>query len=300
MSGVGMRADVSRFLAEGLDYIFMENLKKGADAIFKKCSTNMSILSAVGTYDGYGNLPTAQVLEEGDEIVYNAFEQAYQTTVTNDTYAVAFKMSNRELKDQLYKEVLARAKNNELGKSIISKQNEDIAAIWDAVFTSTGADGVYYASASHPLVSSTSLNDNLADSSVITPDAIIAAKNKFNGVRDYAGKLMDTMPDAILCHANQEATVLAILQSTLKAQENSNTKNTVPSLRPIFNKYLSEAPWHILDTSIPSVIWQDRSGMESYFNQDEIATLNWYYNASINGKAAQINPGFGHVSSLGV
>jgi hypothetical protein len=182
---------------------------------------------------------------------------------------------------------------------MISKREKEAAAVVDSVFTSTGADGVYYAANNHPLdTSKTALvNDNLMTAGAITPDNVIAGCNMFNTIYDYAGNLMDTSATAILAHSNQQARVNAVLMSNLKAQELSNTKNTVPMLKAKFGRYINAYYWHLLDENIDSFIFQRRSGLMPMSDQDKISTLNFYWAMVERYRLAIINNGYGHISN---
>jgi hypothetical protein len=93
-----------------------------------------------------------------------------------------------------------------------------------------------------------------------------------------------------------------MLQSALKPFETSitNTKNTIPQLKPIFSSYLNTNKVHIIDESIDSAIMQKRKGITSEYDYDNRDTFNWYFNIHERYKAAMINPGFGFVTITGV
>jgi hypothetical protein len=167
------------------------------------------------------------------------------------------------------------------------------------VFTDTGADGVASAAINHPLdTSKTALvNSNLMTAGAITPDSISAGCNMFNDIKDFAGNHFKTKAKAILAHANNQTLIQSIYQSNLKALELSNTKNALPTLQQIYGTYISKTYWHLLDTSIPSFIFQRRSKLQPFDDQDKISTLNYYWAMIERYKAAQINPGFGHISN---
>jgi hypothetical protein len=70
-------------------------------------------------------------------------------------------------------------------------------------------------------------------------------------------------------------------------------------LKIILSKYLSAAPWHLLDEAISSIIMLIRMGLRTHSEFDAKDALVWYFNAYERYKAAHIHDGFGHVSSLG-
>jgi hypothetical protein len=286
-------------LAAGQAYIFRKNLKPAKKEQWRQISTIESSKKKQETYDSIGNLKPAHVKEEEQAIQYGKLEQAYQTTVVNETIANGYWFTMEVEEDDLYA-VVDEGQQKELPRTMQHRRETDIADVWDAVFTATGADGVYYASATHPLKNCTSkYNDNLAANVAPSPDALINANNKFNYIYRHNGELMDTDASAIVFHKDKMSTWQAILASALKAQELSNTKNTVPKLRLNWNKYIKQSYYHLIDEEIESVIMQQRRGFKYGYTVDKKDTLNTYFNVTERRKAAHINPGFGHVSSMG-
>jgi hypothetical protein len=293
------RSDISRMLAAGQAKIFRDNLKPAKKEQWRWCSSITKSDKTQETYDSIGNLKKAHVKEEEGNIQYGKLEQAYQTTVVNETIANGYWFTMEVEEDDLYA-VVDEGQQKELPRTMQSKREEDIAAVWDAVFTATGADGVAYAANNHPLKNCAGkFNDNLAANVAPTPDAVIDANNKFNHIYRHNGELFDTDASAVLFHKDKMSTWQAIMASTLKAQELSNTKNTVPALRLIWNKYINQLYYHLIDEEIESVIMQIRRGFKYGYHVDKKDTLNTYFHVTERRKAAHINPGFGHVSSKG-
>ena len=181
----------------------------------------------------------------------------HQTTVANKTYDRGFYETWEAIEDDVEK-VISKINTGGMIRAMITRREKEVAAEVDGVFGTTGADGVRYADNSHPLDTSktAAVNDNLMTAGDITPDNIITGCNMFNDIKDFAGNPFDTSATAILAHANHGASIKAILESNLKASELSNTKNTVPALKPILGKYISKTYWHLLDETIPSFIFQ--------------------------------------------
>jgi hypothetical protein len=286
-------------LAAGQAKIFRANLKPAKKEQWRSCSSITDSKKAKETYDSIGNLKPAHLKEEEAPIQYGKLEQAYQTTVVNETYANGYWFSMEAEEDDLYA-VVDEGQQKELPRTMQTLREKHIAEQWDGVFTTTGADGVYYASATHPLKNNAGLyNDNLAENVAPSPDALINASNKFNHIYRHNGELFDTDAAAILFHKDNMSTWQAILASNLKAMEQSNTKNTVPQLRLIWNRYINQKYYHLIDEDIESVIMQIRRGLKYGYTVDKKDTLNTYFQVTERRKAAHINPGFGHVSSKG-
>lgn len=184
-------------------------------------------------------------------------------------------------------------------RTMIGKKERLVADVWNNSTTTTGADGVALAATNHPTINSTAVNSNYT-TGTITPDNVITAANLFNDIVDQAGELFDTEATQILAHKNQMARVMAILESSMKAYELSNTKNTVPALKPVFSKYLDKTKWHLRDETIDSVVLQERKGLEQNVERDTVYNYRYLVNMIERYCAGCINNGYGFVTSTGV
>lgn len=293
-----MRANFSRYLSDKITELFLENLKKPVKEEYLAFTTPKTSTKDEEIYDSIGNLSAAEEKAEGGPLHYEQVSQMYQTTVINKTYDRGFYETWEAIEDDVEK-VISKINTGAMIRAMVTKREQEVAAVVDGVFTATSADGQAYAANAHPLDTSktASTNDNLMTAGDITPDNIITGCNMFNDIKDYAGNPFDTSATAILAHANHGANIKAILESNLKASELSNTKNTVPALKPILGRYISKTYWHLLDETIPSFIFQRRSGLAPFEDQDKISTLNYYWAMVERYRAAQINPSYGIVSN---
>jgi hypothetical protein len=294
----GTRADISRYLSDKITESFVEANKAPKKEEYKAFFKPKKSTKDEEIYGSIGNLLPAEEKTEGGPLHYDTYKELYFTTVINKTYDRGFSATWEECEDDPDK-VIQKAKPGNMLKAMITKREKEAAAVVDGVFTNTGADGVAYAANNHPLDSSKTalVNDNLMTASAITPDNVVTGCNMFNQIYDFAGNLMDTEATAILAHKDRQTVVNAILMSNLKAQELSNTKNTVPMLKAIFGRYINQWYWHLLDENIDSFIFQRRTALMPFSDQDKINTLNYYWAMVERYRAAQINPGFGHVSN---
>ena len=290
--------DVSRLLILGIKEIMKRLLQTQRETYFDKCSSKKTSNKLAEYYETIGNISAAQIVAENGEIPYNTIKQGYRTTVTNVKVANGFSVSIETNDDDLTG-AIDEAKVGGLMRTMIAKKEKIVAAVWNTVQTTTGADGVYLASASHPLINSASLNNNLG-SGAINPDNVVTMCNMANDIMDQAGELFDTEFTQILAHKNQMAKILAVLESSLKAYELSNTKNTVPVLKPVFNKYLSKTLWHVRDETIDSVVYQERKGIENNVERDATYNYKWLVNLIERYAASCINNGYGFATSTGV
>jgi hypothetical protein len=293
-----MRANFSRYLSDKITELFLENLKKPVKEEYLAFTTPKTSTKDEEIYDSIGNLSAAEEKAEGGPLHYEQVSQMYQTTVVNKTYDRGFYETWEAIEDDVEK-VISKINTGAMIRAMVTKREQEVAAVVDGVFTATSADGQAYAANAHPLdTAKTALtNDNLMTPGDITPDNIITGCNMFNDIKDYAGNPFDTSATAILAHANNGANIKSILESNLKASEVSNTKNTVPALKPILGRYISKTYWHLLDETIPSFIFQRRSGLAPFEDQDKISTLNYYWAMVERYRAAVINTGYGVVSN---
>ena len=293
-----MRANFQRYLDDKVSEIFLEVLKVPMLEEYKAFTTPKTSTKNEEKYDSIGNLSPAEEKAEGSPLHYEQVTQMYQTTVVNKTYDRGYYETYEATEDDVER-VINKIKDSGIMQAMIAKREMAAADVVDAVFTSTAADGVFYASATHPLDTSktAAVNDNLMAPGAMTPESIQLGTNKFNVIKNYAGVPFRTRPTAILAHVNNGAVIKSLLESNLKAMELSNTKNTLPSLKPILSTYINANYWHLIDESIPSFIFQRRSALRKTSSWDETDTLNYYWAAFERYRVAQINPGFGHVSN---
>jgi hypothetical protein len=292
------RADIARYLSDKITETFMNNLKTPKKEEYKEFTTPKKSTKDEEIYGSIGNLLPAEEKVEGGPLHYDTFGEMYFTTVINKTYDRGFSETWEKTEDNPEK-VIANADTAGMITSMISKRETNVAAVVDGVFTAISADGKAYAANDHPLdTTKTALvNDNLMSANAISPDTVIDGCNMFNSIYNYSGIKLDTSATAILAHANKEAIVNAVQMSNLKAYELSNTKNTVPKLKAKFGRYINLHYWHLLDENISSFIFQRRTGLVPFSDQDKISTLNYYWAMVERYRTAQINPGFGHISN---
>lgn len=290
--------DVSRLLILGIKEVMKKLLQTQRTTYYDKISTKKTSNKLAEYYETIGNISPAQIVPEGGEIPYNTIKQGYRTTLTNVKVVNGFSVSIETGDDDLYN-AISDAKVGGLMRTMIAKKERMVADVWNNATTTLGADGVALAATNHPLINSASVNNNYT-TGAITPDNVITASNLFNDILDQAGELFDTEATQIIAHNNQMARIMAVLESSLKAYELSNTKNTVPALKPVFSKYLDKTKWHLRDETIDSVVLQERKGIESNTERDTVNNYRWLVNLVERYTAGCINNSYGFVTSSGV
>jgi phage major head subunit gpT-like protein len=294
------RADISRAMFVGHAEYFFKVFDKPRREEYKLCSTPKKSTKDQETYETLGNMGPAEVKDEEHPVNYDGITEAYETTVINETIAKGFKVTMEASEDEQYG-IVNKVKTSELARKMHLKRERAVAGVWDSYITAVGADGVAACAVNHPLLGSAKVNNNryVASLGAPTPDRITGMSNMFNAIYDHAGEPMDTEATAIMVHRNYETLVASIYQSSSKALEQSNTKNTLPSLKLITNKYIAQLPWFLIDEMIASVIFQRRKGLTPEYDYDKRSTFNWYFNTHERYKAAFIHPGYGFVGQAG-
>lgn len=293
------RSDLANQMYDEAKAVFKKNMKdmpvqewKGIVTAVEK-STKMEEF-----YDTVGNLKPASVKAEEEAITYGKIKSVNRTTVKNVTYGNGFSVS-MEAKEDERKGVINEAKMNELGRTMHMLREDNCADIFDTVKTSIGADGVAFASNSHPLQDTALVNDNLIEKA-FTISVYEEAVQQFREWKNHYGQKFYTKPDKVACHTNREVYIMQMLQSTLRPFEESNTINGTYKLKFAFNQYIEKLPLHMIDTSIKSFIMQRRKNITTEYDYDKRSTFNWYFNIHERYRFAIINPGFGFITIDGV
>ena len=293
------RADIARAMYSEVKEVFKDNLMKQPEEQWKSYATIKNSVKASEKYETIGNLKPAHTKAEGDPVVYGDINQAYETIITNETVANGFAVTMEAKEDEQWG-IVPTVKVQELVRTIINQREVRVANIWDTVTTTAGADGAMLAGHNHPLLEDgVNVNDNLIDLT-FNIDTYDLANQRFNHWRNHYGEKFYTTPSAMLLNRDRQTQALAMLQSTLRPFENSNTKNTIPQLKLIFSSYIKSLPVHLLDETIDTAIFQQRKKLTDDYDYDNRSTFNWYYNVHERYKAGMINCGFGFVTITGV
>lgn len=305
---VGRSSDTINMTKAGINFVFNEALKAPQEIQYDKICTKYEEQKPIGTYLSAGDIGNAVDLDEGDSIVYEGIAQAYKTEITTGTKAKGVKATRKQMLDDQTNTV-KNAFGAKLVRAMVEKKEQHVADKYNDAFTTTGADGVYIISDSHPLVNSASLNDNLITGDIST-DTIKTGVTQFSFIKNQAGNRFPTRPTHILVHPSEQFNVIEILNSQLMAQELSNTMNSIAKVAPlgmIFNDYLDSkskgdtyTPWFLLDKTISDAgcILQYRGGMK-LDTEEDFDTKDWKGTCIEEYTAAFVSPGYGIVGSLG-
>lgn len=301
-------SDLSNLILAGSDEQFNKSVGAPRRLYYKDIVREVQQEKQTGNYDSLGNLTAAEKHNEESAISFDKISYNNRTSIVSYVWEKGVKATLEATEFDLY-DVVERTFGEPLVTKLVQKKEHNVADVYNDVFTDTGADGVYLASDSHPLLrDSTKYNDNLI-TGALSVENIKAMKNRFNNIYDQAGELFDTQATHILVHSNKLFDVYELLNSALMAWELTNTKNSLQDVAPIKvieNKYLDynysddTSPWFMLDKNLTGAgcVLQVKKGLtlRTWFENEDLSLKGVGY--EIYG-VGMIAPGYGFVASLG-
>jgi hypothetical protein len=286
-------------IVAGQKEIFMDNF----DAFpieYKDFVTMKKATKKAETYDSMGNLQSASEKVEGDAIQYGKVRQAYQTTITNKTWANGYSVSMESVKYDLYG-VIQSSRAKELARTMRENEEREAIAEWDNAFATNLADGVPLCSNSRPCIDAIGVtNDTLATaSSLQTPENHKTMIKMFADFKNHAGGKIKAFPNKGMTHVYNMMDIEEVYGSDKKANELSNTKNSLPRISWVYSTYLADTnAWFMWDTKYENVLFQKFMDTEFGSDEDKISTKNLYLNAIAIYKAGTL-PAIGIVGNQG-
>ena len=273
-------ADISRMLEVGLKDVFTTNF----DAFpieYTAFTTEKTANKQTEKYDSMGNLSGAVEKVEGDSIQYGKVAQAYQTSITNKTWANGFAVTIESLKYDQYG-VVNEVKAKELARTMREAEEQRAIKRFDDAFSTNLADGQPLCTNSRPCVNApASFNDTLATASSLTnPENHKTMIKMFSDFKNHAGGKMKAYPTNGLTHVQNMMDIEEIYGSEKKANEISNTKNALPKIKWNYSTYLSDNnAWFMYDNKFEHVLFQWFMKTITEMDIDTINTKNHYFNA---------------------
>jgi len=270
--------DISRMLLAGQHDIFLKNYDP-FPVEYPMFTTPKQSNKKVESYDSMGNLPAAGEKVEGDSISYGKVEQAYQTTITNKTWANGYAHTLEAIKYDLYN-VVNSAKAKELARTMRELEETNAIANLDNAFATALADGQALCTNSRVLFNVPAVFNDTLITGALNPDNVKSAVAQFTGFKNHQNGMMKSVPDKLITHAFNMITVEEILMSQKKAYEFSNTENKLPALNGVYSHYLaSQTAWFIEDSSYEHVLFQWFMKTQFDFDEDKRNTKNMFFNA---------------------
>ena len=299
-------ADIPKFIVDGIDVIFNRELSKPIPMEYPNICMEKRNDKETGIYQQLGNIGPAEKLIEGNEFTFDKVEESYQTTIKVDTYGKGVAHSWVALKNDLYN-VVPQIFGKVMVDTLIENRETLVADQYNDGFVSTGADGVAYFAANHPLTNSALVNDNLATNGAMSVEIFKEMWNQFLFIKGQSGRKFPTRATHLLFHPAKMFTVMELLESNLMAFELSNTTNSLKGLavKPVTCNYLDYnattglSPYFMLDKTLDAGVVLQR--------QTDVEVDLWRHHESkeFRGSAAErietgiIASGFGIVASLG-
>ncbi|MFA4834906.1 MAG: hypothetical protein WC749_02375 [Dehalococcoidia bacterium] len=292
-----MTTDISRMIVAGQKDIFTKNFES-FPIEYTAFTTPKKATKKAETYDSMGNLEAGAEKIEGAAISYGSVEQAYQTTITNKTWANGYAVTLEATKYDLYG-VINSVKAKELSRTM--RELEEARAVrWvDNALTVNLTDGVPLCTNSRPLKNVPGTYNDTLTTGALTPANLKTARQMFARFKNHQGGPMKSKPTDGLTHSVNMQTVEEINASTKTAYELSNTANKVLQASWHYSTYMSsETAWFLWDSAFEHILFQ--SFMDTVFDNDEdkINTKNLYLNAIAIYETGAL-PNIGIVGSAG-
>jgi len=235
----------------------------------------------------------APVKPEGGSITYDTETQGPVQRYTHIAYALGYKVTFEELRDNLYEVVsMRRAKANAF--SIYQTVENIGAAVYNDAFTGavfTFADGQPLASASHVNTTGGTYS-NLFSAADLSEASIEDACVQIMGAQNDRGLLVNIMPMSLHVPRQEWFNANRILKSVLSPDNAGNALNVLKATNSIpkgikLNHYFTSAHAWFIRTDCPNgmhMFWRDRP----IFDQDndfdsKNAKAATYFRMSVGG-----------------
>lgn len=209
---------------------------------------------------------------EGSDFNFDDIAQGDVATFTARRFDKAYEVTWELMQDDQYNVMKGNGKGGsaqKLANGLRATEETDAASVVKNGFANVGYDGVALFSATHPLINSTALGDNLIDG-VLSDENLKAALTKMRLQVDEAGVLIAAHADRLVVHPDWEFTARALIGSTLQAGTDLNDKNTLPGLKIAVCDYLADAvstdkPWFVQDSSMDNLLflWRENPIFDS-------------------------------------
>ena len=214
---------------------------------------------------GFGLAP---VKAEGASVSYDSEVQGPVARYTHIAYALGYKVTYEELKDNLYETVSMR--RSQANAFSINQTIENIAAaIYNDAFTGNvflNADGVALCSASHANTTGGTYSNALTPAADLCGAALEDISIQIMGVQTDRGLLVSVMPSSLHIPRQEWFNANRILQSVLQPDSASNNINVLKATNAFpggvkLNHYFTAAHAWFVRTNCPNgmqMYWRDR------------------------------------------
>ena len=246
---------------------YNEHIEEYSD-LFEKETSDKAFEEDV-EISGFG---LAQVKGQGEALTYASESQGYTARYNHVAYALGFKVTREEIKDNQY-EVVGKRRAQALAFSARQTKERVMANIYNRAFTSgyVGGDGVVLCSASHPTLSGNQSNllTNPAD---LSETAIEDMCIQIMQAKNTKGLNINVMPQSLHIAPANAFEAARILKSVLQNDTANNAINAIKALgllpkgAKVNHYFTSDSPWFVR-TNVPhGMLWFEREAYE--FDQD--------------------------------
>lgn len=179
---------------------------------------------------------------QSDQII-EGFTATFNLAMYNNSYDITYEAIRW---DQYG--VMNTNPNNMVNGLNYKIESEAAAVLNEGFATTTGFDGVYLFSNSHPLAQSASYGDNLFTGALGYAKVQEAELLMNQGTVSESNMPTPSRPDTLWCAVGLHRTALEILTSTNIAGELSNTKGSLPVLKVAPMSYVTAGYWGLKDS----------------------------------------------------
>jgi hypothetical protein len=220
---------------------------------------------------GFGLAP---VKSEGGSISYDSEIQGFIQRYTHIAYALGYKVTYEEIRDNLYETVsMRRAQANAFS---VKQTIENVAAsVYNDAFTGnvfTFADGQSLLSTSHVNATGGTFSNRLSPDADLSEASLEDICIQIMGVQTDRGLLVQIMPRSLIIPRQEWFNANRILKSVLQSDSANNNLNVLKATNAFpegikLNHYLTAAHAWFVRTNCPNgmrMFWRDRP----MFDQD--------------------------------
>lgn len=256
------RSRFNKAYVPGLFSLMSESYKRYGET-WKKVYTTRSSTKAYeesAYMSGFGHLVKKP---EGTALTYDERIQGYTKRWVHDTYALAVRITEEAIEDDLYN-VMAQAARH-LGVSAAATRHLiAIRMLMNATNTTyhTAGDTKAICVSDHVRLDGSEWS-NVGTAAAPTTASVEAAVKNFESIVDHRGKQYDQKAKHIICGPGLEFTLAKILESVQVAGNANNDKNTLKTRRSLtleIEPEITDNRWFVQGDKDPDIglIWFDR------------------------------------------
>lgn len=254
------------------------NEYEGLEKQYTKYATVYDMNKARDTFPHMGALGMWDSNNEGNTINETEINEGFTATLEAERFDQGYEVTWELVRDDLHnvmKGLGNKGSASGLAYGLQARVESNVANVLNDGFGNIGYDGAALFSDSHPLADSTALGDNLL-TGALTADNLQLGQTLMRQQVNPAGLLIMARAKELLVGPELEFTAAEITQSTLKAHENTNTKNVIQGITPVVLDYLEGKKWILRDPRFQNITlgWRDKPSFDS---KQIPKTVDWFF-----------------------